>query len=109
MTEKPFQDFFYINTDAMAANEAGAEAIGMVIDLLVYVWYPSFRPIEFDPEALAKRLNAEVPARGYTAQMFKRRRKKIASFFVQLPDGKWAPSPRYFTFRDDDQRPRLVK
>ena len=54
-------------------------------------------PFVFDEDALAARLASELPARGYTAEMLLRRRKKIASFFTVLPDGRWTPSPEYFS------------
>jgi hypothetical protein len=32
--------------------------------------------------------------------MLRRARKKIASFFTVLPDGRWVPSPKYFSLTD---------
>ncbi len=108
-SKKLNRDVFYINTTALLANKAGAEAVGMVIDLLVYVWYPNYRPFRFDPEELSRRLNKEVPARGYTPEVFERRREKILSHFIELPDGLWAPSPKYFILLGDDGKPVSVE
>jgi hypothetical protein len=54
----------------------------------------------FDEEASASRLAKELPAEGYTAELLRRQRNTIASFFTVLPDGRWVPSPEFFSVTD---------
>lgn len=98
----------WINTEAMLANRAGAEASGIAMNLIMRVWWPTKQPFTFDPEALAARFNAQVPARGYTAAKIEKRRKAIATFFTVLPDGRWAPSPEYFSLTDGNPGGRAI-
>jgi hypothetical protein len=41
-----------------------------------------------------------LPARGYTSELLRQHRNAIASFFTVLPDGRWVPSPEYFSVTD---------
>jgi hypothetical protein len=93
----------YLDVERFLANKANAEAAGVAMDLIAGVWWPLKTPFVFDEEALAARLARELPARGYTAEMLRRRRKRIASFFTVLPDGRWAPSPKYFSLTDGNR------
>jgi hypothetical protein len=90
----------YIGVERFLADRANAEAAGVAMDLIARVWWPLKTPFVFDEDALAARLASELPARGYTAEMLRRRRKKIAPFFTVLPDGRWVPSPKYFSLTD---------
>ena len=91
----------YIDTEKFTANEAGPKAVGIAMDLITRVWFPAKTAFVFDEDALAARLQAELPARGYTADMLRRNRAAVATFFTVLPDGRWAPSPEYLSASDD--------
>ena len=97
---------FYVNAERFLANEAGPEAVGVAMDLIGHIWWPTKSGFAFDEEALAARLAAALPARGYTADMLRRHRDAIASFFIVLPDGRWAPSPEYVSPTDGDTEQR---
>jgi hypothetical protein len=73
------------------------EVLGAVMDLVAYFWAPTKSAFTFDPDGITEHLNAAMPARGYTAAGLKRDRAEIAKFFVETPDGRWAPSPEYFS------------
>lgn len=90
----------YIDTARFLANKAGVEAAGIAMDLIGHLWWPTKTAFAFDEEALATKLDAELPARGYTADLLRRRREAVASFFTVLPDGRWVPSPEYFSLTD---------
>lgn len=96
----------YINTARFLADGVGFEAAGIVMDLIGRVWWPAKSGFVFDEEALAARLAAELPGRGYTADVLRRHRAAVAAFFIVLPDGRWAPSPRYFSLTDGDTERR---
>lgn len=93
---------FYIDTERFLKNSAGNEAIGIAMDLALRVWWPTKTAFVFDEEALAASLGKELPGRGYSVDLLRRQRSKIASFFTILPDGRWVPSPEYFSITDDD-------
>ena len=93
---------FYINPECFLADAASPEAVGIVMDLVGCIWWPTKSGFAFDEEALAARLAAELPARGYTAAVLRRHRDAVASFFTVLPDGRWAPSPECFGPTDGD-------
>ena len=64
----------YIGVERFLADRANAEAAGVAMDLIARVWWPLKTPFVFDEDALAARLASELPARGYTAEMLRRRR-----------------------------------
>jgi hypothetical protein len=90
----------YIDVKRFLANKAGAEAVGIAMDLIGLVWWPTKTAFVFDEEVLAAQLAALLPARGYTANMLRKRRKAVATFFTALPDGRWVPSPKFFSLTD---------
>lgn len=102
------KEAFWINVDAFNRNKAGAEAGGVYMDLLVYVWRPTMEPFRFDPETLATRLNVVLPRREYTAEKLEALRPAIATFFVVLDDGRWAPSPEYLSMTDGNPGGRVI-
>lgn len=55
---------------------------------------------DFDERLLADRLAGELPAHGYTEALLRRHRDAVASFFTILPDGRWVPSPEFFSITD---------
>jgi hypothetical protein len=95
-TIPPSRGDFYIDTERFLANSAGNEAVGIAMDLVLRVWWPTKTAFVFDEENLAASLAKELPARGYSVEILRRRRSEIASFFTILPDGRWVPSPEYF-------------
>jgi hypothetical protein len=99
---QPSSGDFYIDTERFLANSASSEAAGIAMDLVLRMWWPTKTAFVFDEEALAASFGKELPARGYSAVLLRRRRSEIASFFTILPDGRWAPSPEYFSITDND-------
>ena len=77
----------YIDTEKFTANDAGPEAVGLAMDLITRVWFPAKTAFVFDEDALAARLQAELPARGYTADMLRRNRGR----FLRLNRPSLAP------------------
>ncbi|RUL78228.1 hypothetical protein [Dyella choica] len=67
------------------------------MDLVMIMWWPGKQPFEFNAKELVIHLNAQLPARGYSEDALMRNYEDIKSFFTVLPDGKWAPSPTYFS------------
>lgn len=90
-------DPIYVDSKAMLSNRVGLVAVGVAMDLIMLVWWPTKQPFTFNPEKMAARLHRELPARGYTAATPRRHQKAIRSFFTVLPDGRWAPSPKFFS------------
>jgi len=90
----------YLNTEALLANKSGAEASGLAMDLLLIIYWPLKQAFIYDPENLAARMNVVAPGRGYSASKLKKLKKKASTFFTVLEDGRWAPSPIYFSLTD---------
>jgi hypothetical protein len=90
----------FINTEMFLASEAGAEAVGLAMDLLFHVYWPLKQAFVYDPETLATTINRAAPERCYDAYKLKGLRKKAAIFFTELDDGRWAPSPIYCSLTD---------
>jgi hypothetical protein len=106
MGDEDQDEALFINTRRFLSNTAGLEAIGVAMDLIGHVWWPTKTAFMFDEEALAARLAVELPARGYTADLLRKHRAAIASFFTVLPDERWAPSPEYFSLTDGNTEQR---
>lgn len=87
----------YIDAEAMLANTAGMQALGIAIDLIVHLWWPTKSPFAFEPAALSRLLQEKLPARGYTEASLRARGSSLMTFFTVLPDGRWTPSPTYFS------------
>jgi hypothetical protein len=98
MDEEPL----YIDVKRFLANasEVRPEAFGIAMDLILLAWWPTKGAFMYDEDALAALLTAKAPARGYTARVLRKHRKAVARFFTVLPDGRWTPSPEFFSLTD---------
>lgn len=90
-------DPLYINAQAMLENNAGLAAVGLAMDLIMVVWWPTKAPFKWDESLLSKLLNKALPARGYTEETLRQHRDEASSFFTVLENGRWAPSPDFFS------------
>ena len=81
----------------MCSNSAGIEGVGIAMDLITLIWWPTKQPFEFDIKNLAIGLHERLPARGYTEEALARNADAIKSYFTVLADGRWAPNPMYFS------------
>lgn len=91
------EDPLYIDAKAMLENKVGFVGKGIAMDIICCIWWPSKNAFTFDPKTLATQLAKELPARDYTEQILRENAEDIKTFFTVLPDGKWAPSPQYFS------------
>lgn len=94
------RDFFYIDARAMQESSASMIAHGVVMDLMVVLWWPTKQPFAWDIPAIVSTMNAKFPARDYTEAALREHEADIRSFFTVLPDGRWAPSPKFFSMSD---------
>jgi hypothetical protein len=90
-------DPLYINVGAFTRDGVSMQGGGLAMDLISLVWWPLKAPFVWDEEALAQLLNEALPARGYTVESVRQHTPSAKTFFTQLPDGRWAPSPEYFS------------
>jgi hypothetical protein len=92
------EDPLYLNVPAMLGNEAGKLGIGLAMDLITIIWWPLKAPFSWEDDgAIADTLNSAVPARGYTAESVREVATAAKTYFTQLADRRWAPSPEYFS------------
>lgn len=87
----------YIDARAMLENKTGMMAVGIAIDLIFCLWWPTKSPFPCDPKWLTEFFQEKLPARGYTEESFSHNMEGLRTFFTVLPDGRWAPSPVYFS------------
>jgi hypothetical protein len=92
-------DPLWIDVERVLAT-AGAGQIGVAIDLIMLVWWPTKSAFVYDEEVLAKLFAEKLPGRGYTPAKLRKYRKAAAIFFTVLPDGRWTPSPEFFSLTD---------
>ena len=90
----------YLNTEAFLANKAGSEAGGLAMDLIIIVYWPLKQGFLYDPAKLAEKINHVAPGRKYDVAQLERLKTKVATFFTVLEDGRWVPSPIYFSLTD---------
>ena len=84
----------YVDTKSFGRKTRGVrpEALGIAMDLISLVWWPTKTAFAFDEEALAARFALELPARGYTPDMLRQNwKKKIAS--TAHPSRRCPPLP----------------
>ena len=94
------QPDLWIDSERMLANRPGARALGLAIDLIVTVWLPTKAGFRYDEQQLADHFANVLPARAYTVRKLRSYRKAVATFFTVLADGRWAPSPEFFSSTD---------
>ena len=94
----------YIDTNAMHANKAVPEAVGIAIDLITYVWLPGKMPFKYDPKTLAEHLAKALPARGYSEDVIIRNEATLRTFFTELQTGEWVPSPEFFSVTNENHQ-----
>jgi hypothetical protein len=109
MHDKHRGEPLYMDVERFLANKAGTEAVAIAMDLIGYIWLPTKIGFVFDEGALALRLATKLPARGYTSDMLRRNRESVSSFFTVLPDGRWVPSPEYFSLTDGNSERALTR
>ena len=99
MSEETEEEPLYIDAKAkaMLGNKTGMMAVGIAIDLFFHLWWPTKTPFSGDPRLMTELLQEKLPARGYTEESFRQNMKGLKTFFTVLPDGRWAPSPKYFS------------
>jgi hypothetical protein len=90
----------YIDSQSMLANKSGMQAVGIAMDLVCLLWWPTKSPFVFEPKAIAECFHESLPARGYTEEILREHAQSAMTFFTVLPDGRWTPSPIYFSATD---------
>jgi hypothetical protein len=98
--EQDSGDVVYVHIENFLKAGLSGRAYGAALDLFMCIYWPLKQPFEFDPPVLAARLNGMFPRRKYTPSHFSRAREEIARLFIILDDGRWAPSPEFFSLTD---------
>ncbi len=86
----------WLNTEALLEIRTSHAARGLAMSLVFEVWEPLRQPFGYDPEALAKRLTGPDA----TPAVIAKHRDQASRYFVILEDGRWAPSPEFFSVTD---------
>lgn len=91
-------DPVWINLPAMLTLEMSPAGLSLAMALIHQLWWPTRQPFAYDPEAMARRLKTP----GLGTRDYRRLRREVACLFVVLDDGRWAPSPAFFSVTDAD-------
>lgn len=87
----------YISTEAMIANRVHPIALAAAMDILYLIWWPTKEPFDFNAKNIADIINKAHSNNEFNEKLIKKHKKQIQSFYTVLPDGRWAPSPVYFS------------
>lgn len=74
--------------------------VACAMDIIFHLWWPSKQPVTPDAVTIIGTLSKKLPNRGYTVEKFEKHRADMLQFFTELPDGRWVPSPEYFSLID---------
>lgn len=91
----------YIDVEAMlrSASKGGLASKGLAMTLVFGVWEPGRQPFTYDPDQLFERLSAGGHT-GITRDELVQHKAGAQRYFVVLDDGRWAPSPEFFSVTD---------
>jgi len=93
------QPDLYLDVAAFEAADEDPAVLGLAMKLVVEVWYPSRAGFQWNPERLA----AQIKAPDVTSQALEEARDRVAKFFTVLDDGRWVPSPEFFSMTDGNR------
>lgn len=79
------------------AEDVNSEGFMLGMLLLTGVYYPAKIPFEWNSEDLSRRIKAAFPGRDFTPEKIESLRGSAALLFEILEDGRWVPSPKYFS------------
>ena len=90
----------YLDVEALRRVDVSLKARGIAVTLVLEVWWPSQEPFDFDPQRLATVISgARVSVEDLVSE-----RDAISQLFTSLPDGRWAPSPVFFSLTPLDPK-----
>jgi hypothetical protein len=76
-------------------------AVGIAADMLAALTVGATQAFKFDADVISKLVSNA--AETVTPDEVLRLKDKLLLFFVELPDGRWAPSPEIFSATDPNQ------
>lgn len=97
----------YIDVEAMLAVKGSAGGHGLAMTLVCGIWEPERQPLVYDAAAILARLRAAGDT-GTTAADMKKYENDAQRFFVVLDDGRWVPSPEFFSVTDGNEGGHVV-
>lgn len=90
------EEAIWVNHEALRSNRVSLAALGTAMSLVFEVWWPTKKGFQWEPEQLATLITAP----DVTPQGLEELRDEVATFFTILDDGRWVPSPIYFSMVD---------
>ncbi|WP_426026437.1 hypothetical protein [Brevundimonas sp. TSRC1-1] len=99
----------YIDVEAMLRSAGGGDlaAKGLAMTLVFGVWEPGRQPFAYDPDQLFERLSAGGHT-GITRDELEQNKAGAQRYFVVLDDGRWVPSPEFFSVTDGNPGGNVV-
>lgn len=95
MSEEPA---IWINSAAFWAQARAVDhaALSIAMDLVMLVYMPGRHAFTWDAAGLANAIKRPDT----TALLLDAHRDEVSRFFTVLDDGRWVPSPEYFSLTD---------
>ncbi|MNV19539.1 hypothetical protein D3C71_1104070 [compost metagenome] len=101
------EEALYLDTEALLKVRGDPSAHGLAMMLVFAIWSPSRQPFEYDPDAIFRRLQS-MGQKGIKREDLDNHREGAKRFFVILEDGRWAPSPEFFSVTDGNPGGHVV-
>lgn len=98
MTERN-EEPLYLDTEALLRVKGNPAAHGLAMMLVFAIWSPERQPFVYDADAIFARLQA-MGQTGIKRSDLDKHKKGAQRFFVVMDDGRWAPSPEFFSVTD---------
>lgn len=94
------QEGLFIDIQEMLTQRNPPMVVGIAMSLVTMVWWPTRQPFAWDANVLAPMLKAPDA----TPAALEEHKAAVQTYFSVLDDGRWAPSPRFFSVTDNVEK-----
>jgi hypothetical protein len=94
-------DRLWVDAEALLQVQATPADLGLAIRLAFEVWLPTKQAFHYDAPILLERLRHT--AGNLTIEQIEAAKEGASKLFTILSDGRWAPSPEFFSLTDGNE------
>lgn len=106
MTERN-EEPLYLDTGALLKVKGNPASHGLAMTLVFGIWAPERQPFVYDSDALFARLRG-MGQTGIKRSDLDDYKEGAKRFFVILDDGRWVPSPEFFSVTNGNEGGHVV-